>query len=70
MAGEREWLTVSEIAARYGISTRTAYRWVASGRGLRVLRTGPTGRGIRVNRDDMERLERERTWGAMSETAA
>ncbi|MGW1917733.1 helix-turn-helix domain-containing protein [Streptomyces sp. NPDC002076] len=70
MAGEEVWLTVPEIARRFRISTRTAYRWANSGRGLRVLRTGPTGRGIRVHRGDLERMERDREWGTTSWTSA
>lgn len=71
MAGEQEWLTVQEVATRYRISRRTAYRWIASGRGLRIFRPGPTERsGIRVHRSSLERMERERQWGPASWTSA
>ena len=52
------WMTVEELAARYRISRRTAYRWAASSK-LRTIRTGPTGRGIRIAADDVERLEQQ-----------
>lgn len=57
MTSESDWLTIPEVAARYRISPRTAYRWAESGRALRVLRTGPTGRGVRVHAGDLDRWE-------------
>lgn len=54
-----DWMTVAELANRLSVTQRTAYRWALSGRGMRILRTGPTGRGIRIHRADIERMERE-----------
>ncbi|MFD7590690.1 helix-turn-helix transcriptional regulator [Kitasatospora sp. NPDC059811] len=42
------WLTVAEVAARCSVTPATVYRWIREGTGPRVVRTGPTGRGIRV----------------------
>ena len=43
-----EWLTVSEVARHFRVSTRTVTRWALSGQ-LRMRRVGPTGRLIRIH---------------------
>lgn len=48
-----EWLTVSEVARHFRVSTRTVARWAVSGR-LPVRRVGPTGRLIRIHSSALE----------------
>lgn len=47
-----EWLTVSEVARHFRVSTRTVTRWAVSGR-LRMRRVGPTGRLIRIHSSEL-----------------
>ncbi|MEU3106323.1 helix-turn-helix domain-containing protein [Streptomyces griseoflavus] len=47
-----EWLTVSEVAEHFRVSTRTVTRWALSGR-LRMRRVGPTGRLIRIHSSEL-----------------
>ncbi|MFF8577069.1 helix-turn-helix domain-containing protein [Streptomyces sp. NPDC015408] len=49
---EPEWLTVSEVARHFRVSTRTVTRWALSGR-LRMRRVGPTGRLIRIHSSEL-----------------
>lgn len=49
-----EWLTVSEVARHFRVSTRTVNRWALSGE-LRVRRIGPTGRLIRIHSSELNR---------------
>lgn len=53
-ASKPEWLTVSEVARHYRVSTRTVTRWAVSGE-LRVRRVGPTGRLIRIHSSELNR---------------
>lgn len=48
-----EWLTVSEVARHFRVSTRTVSRWAVSGQ-LRMRRVGPTGRLIRIHSSALE----------------
>lgn len=50
---EPEWLTVSEVAEHFRVSTRTVTRWALSGR-LRMRRVGPTGRLIRIHSSELK----------------
>ncbi|MFF1934336.1 helix-turn-helix domain-containing protein [Streptomyces sp. NPDC058228] len=43
-----EWLTVSEVARHFRVSTRTISRWAASGE-IRSKRIGPSGRLVRIH---------------------
>ncbi|MFF7315053.1 helix-turn-helix domain-containing protein [Streptomyces sp. NPDC008137] len=47
-----EWLTVSEFARHFRVSTRTVTRWALSGQ-LRMRRVGPTGRLIRIHSSEL-----------------
>ncbi|MFG3323953.1 helix-turn-helix domain-containing protein [Streptomyces sp. NPDC048171] len=47
-----EWLTVSEVAQHFRVSTRTVTRWALSGQ-LRMRRVGPTGRLIRIHSSEL-----------------
>ncbi|MEV6021471.1 helix-turn-helix domain-containing protein [Streptomyces sp. NPDC051997] len=49
---EPEWLTVSEVARHFRVSTRTVTRWALSGQ-LRIRRVGPTGRLIRIHSSEL-----------------
>jgi excisionase family DNA binding protein len=51
-ASNPEWLTVSEVADHFRVSTRTVTRWALSGR-LRMRRVGPTGRLIRIHSSEL-----------------
>ncbi|WP_331764508.1 helix-turn-helix domain-containing protein (plasmid) [Streptomyces sp. NBC_01383] len=48
---ESPWLTVSEVARFYRVSTRTITRWVATGE-IRSTRIGP-GRLVRIHRSEL-----------------
>lgn len=52
MSNEPEWLTVSEVARHFRVSTRTVTRWALSGQ-LRMRRVGPTGRLIRIHSSEL-----------------
>jgi excisionase family DNA binding protein len=47
-----EWLTVSEVARHFRVSTRTVNRWALSGQ-MRIRRVGPTGRLIRIHSSEL-----------------
>lgn len=47
-----EWLTVSEVADHFRVSTRTVTRWAVSGQ-MRMRRIGPTGRLIRIHSSEL-----------------
>ncbi|MFE0873243.1 helix-turn-helix domain-containing protein [Streptomyces rochei] len=47
-----EWLTVSEVARHFRVSTRTVTRWALSGQ-LRMRRVGPAGRLIRIHSSEL-----------------
>lgn len=49
-----ELLTVAQVAARYGVSTDSLYRWIEKG-ALPVVRIGPFRR-IRIRARDADRL--------------
>lgn len=51
-ASTPEWLTVSEVAQHFRVSTRTVTRWALSGQ-MRVRRVGPTGRLIRIHSSEL-----------------
>ncbi|WP_331720749.1 helix-turn-helix domain-containing protein (plasmid) [Streptomyces sp. NBC_01005] len=53
-----EWLTVSEVARHYRVSSRTVNRWALSGE-LRIRRIGPSGRLIRIHRSALGELNSE-----------
>jgi excisionase family DNA binding protein len=50
-----EWLTVAEVAEHYRVSKRTVTRWAAIDPAMRVQRIGPSGRMIRIHRDQLQR---------------
>lgn len=50
---EAEWLTVSEVARHFRVSSRTVNRWALSGQ-LRMRRVGPTGRLIRIHSSELK----------------
>jgi excisionase family DNA binding protein len=52
MSNRPEWLTVSEVARHFRVSTRTVTRWAMSGQ-LRMRRIGPTGRLIRIHSSEL-----------------
>lgn len=52
MSDGPEWLTVSEVARHFRVSTRTVTRWALSGQ-LRMRRVGPTGRLIRIHSSEL-----------------
>lgn len=63
-ASSAEWLTVSEVAQHFRVSSRTVSRWAQSG-DLRIKRIGPSGRLIRVHRSVLEsELNSEHTLSA------
>ena len=51
----REWLTVREYAAHYGVSERTVTRWVRTDPQMRVRRLGPSARTIRIHISELNR---------------
>lgn len=53
-----EWLTVSEVARHFRVSTRTVNRWALSGQ-MRIRRVGPTGRLIRIHSSELNSDEHD-----------
>jgi excisionase family DNA binding protein len=54
-APPRQLISVAKAAAECGVTTRTIYNWITSGR-LRAYRTGPTL--LRIDSADLDRQVR------------
>lgn len=53
----RDGINVREAASRLGVSYQSVHNWIAAGL-LPVTRFGPTGRIIRIDPQDLEKVRR------------